>query len=42
MNPDFLTDGRAVETIAPLLPLMRAAELRRVLKIEDEAATPSV
>ncbi|HEV2329745.1 MAG TPA: type IV toxin-antitoxin system AbiEi family antitoxin [Verrucomicrobiae bacterium] len=31
--------GRAVETIAPLLPLMRPAELRRVLKIEDEPAT---
>jgi AbiEi antitoxin C-terminal domain len=28
--------GRAAETIAPLLPLMRPAELRRVLKIEDE------
>ena len=31
--------GRAAETIAPLLPLMRPAELRRVLKIEDEPAT---
>jgi len=31
--------GRAAETIAPLLPLMRQAELRRVLKIEDEPAT---
>ena len=31
--------GRAAETIAPLLPLMRPAELRRVLKIEDETAT---
>ena len=31
--------GRAVETIAPLLRLMRPAELRRVLKIEDEPAT---
>jgi hypothetical protein len=31
--------GRAAETIAPLLPLMRLAELRRVLKIEDEPAT---
>jgi len=31
--------GRAAETIAPLLPLMRPAELRQVLKIEDEPAT---
>ena len=31
--------GRAAETIAPLLPLIRPAELRRVLKIEDEPAT---
>ncbi|MEI8290095.1 MAG: type IV toxin-antitoxin system AbiEi family antitoxin, partial [Verrucomicrobiota bacterium] len=31
--------GRAAETIAPLLPLMRPSELRRVLKIEDEIAT---
>jgi len=31
--------GRVAETIAPLLPLMRPAELRRVLKIEDEPAT---
>ncbi len=31
--------GRAAETIAPLLPLMRLAELRRVLRIEDEPAT---
>jgi transcriptional regulator with AbiEi antitoxin domain of type IV toxin-antitoxin system len=31
--------GRVAETIAPLLPLMRQAELRRVLKIEDEPAT---
>jgi hypothetical protein len=31
--------GRAAETIAPLLPLMRATELCRVLKIEDEIAT---
>jgi hypothetical protein len=31
--------GRAAETIAPLLPLMRPTELRRVLKIEDEPAT---
>ena len=31
--------GRAAETIAPLLPLMRPAELRRVLKTEDEPAT---
>jgi len=31
--------GRAAETIAPLLPLMRPAELRRVLKIEGEPAT---
>ena len=31
--------GRATETITPLLPLMRPAELRRVLKIEDEPAT---
>ncbi len=31
--------GRAAETIVPLLPLMRPAELRRVLKIEDEPAT---
>jgi AbiEi antitoxin C-terminal domain len=31
--------GRAAETIAPLLPLMRPAELRRVLKIEDAPAT---
>jgi hypothetical protein len=31
--------GRAAETIAPLLLLMRPAELRRVLKIEDEPAT---
>jgi hypothetical protein len=31
--------GRAAETIAPLLPLMRTAELRRVLEIEDEPAT---
>jgi len=31
--------GRAAETIAPLLPLMRPAELRRVLKIEDEPPT---
>jgi hypothetical protein len=28
--------GRTAETIAPLLPLMRPAELRRVLKIENE------
>lgn len=31
--------GRAAETIAPLLPLLRATELRRVLKIENEPAT---
>lgn len=31
--------GRAAETIAPLLPLIRPAELRRVLKIEDEPTT---
>lgn len=31
--------GRAAETIAPLLPLLRATKLRRVLKIEDEPAT---
>jgi hypothetical protein len=31
--------GRAAETIAPLLPPVRPAELRRVLKIEDEPAT---
>ncbi len=31
--------GRAAETIAPLLPLMHPAELRQVLKIEDEPAT---
>ena len=31
--------GRAAETIAPLLPLLRPAELRRVLKIEDAPAT---
>ena len=31
--------GRAAETIAPLLSLMRPAELRRVLKIEDEPTT---
>lgn len=31
--------GRAAQTIAPLLPLMRPAELRRVLKIENEPAT---
>jgi len=31
--------GRAAETIAPLLPLMRPAQLRRVLKIEDHPAT---
>ena len=31
--------GRAAETTGPLLPLMRPAELRRVLKIEDELAT---
>ena len=31
--------GRVAETIAPLLPLMRPAELRRVLKIEDEPTT---
>jgi hypothetical protein len=31
--------GRAAETIAPLLPLMRPAELRRVLEIEDAPAT---
>ena len=31
--------GRAAETIALLLSLMRPAELRRVLKIEDEPAT---
>src|SRR5438552_10371530 len=31
--------GRAAETIAALLPLMRPAELRRVLRIEDEPAT---
>ena len=31
--------GRAAETMAPLLPLMRPAELRRVLKIEDAPAT---
>lgn len=30
--------GRAAETIAPLLPLMRPAEMRRVLKIEAEPA----
>ncbi len=28
--------GRAAETIAPLLPLLRPAEMRRVLKIENE------
>jgi hypothetical protein len=31
--------GRAAETIAPLLPLMRPVELRRVLKIENEPTT---
>jgi hypothetical protein len=31
--------GRAAETIVPLLPLLRATELRRVLKIENEPAT---
>ena len=31
--------GRTVETLAPLLPLLRPAELRRVLKIEAEPAT---
>jgi len=31
--------GRAAETIAPLLPLMRPVELRRVLKIADEPTT---
>ena len=31
--------GRAAETVAPLLPLLRPAELRRVLRIEDEPAT---
>ena len=31
--------GRAAETIAPLLPLLRGVELRRVLKIENEPAT---
>ena len=31
--------GWIAETIALLLPLMRPAELRRVLKIEDEPAT---
>jgi hypothetical protein len=31
--------GRAAETIAPLLPLIRSTELRRVLKIEGETAT---
>jgi hypothetical protein len=31
--------GRAAETIAPLLPLMRPSEMRRVLKIEDEPST---
>jgi hypothetical protein len=31
--------GRVAETIAALLPLMRPAGLRRVLRIEDDAAT---
>jgi hypothetical protein len=31
--------GRAAETIAPLLPLMRPPELRRVLKIENALTT---
>jgi hypothetical protein len=31
--------GRAAETIAPLLPLLRGVELRRVLKIENEPTT---
>ena len=31
--------GRVAETMVPLLPLMRPAELRRVLKIENEPAT---
>ncbi|HUI08522.1 MAG TPA: type IV toxin-antitoxin system AbiEi family antitoxin [Verrucomicrobiae bacterium] len=31
--------GRAAETIGPLLPLIRTAELRRVLEIEDGPAT---
>ena len=31
--------GRAAETIAPLLPLMRATEMRRALKIEDDPTT---
>ena len=31
--------GRAAETITLLLSLMRPAELRRVLKIEDEPTT---
>lgn len=31
--------GRAAETIAPLLSLLRATELRRMLKIENEPAT---
>ncbi|MEI8289789.1 MAG: type IV toxin-antitoxin system AbiEi family antitoxin [Verrucomicrobiota bacterium] len=31
--------GRAAETIAPLLPLLRPVELRRMLKIADEPTT---
>jgi hypothetical protein len=31
--------GRAVETLAPLLPLMRVPELKRVLGVENEIAT---
>ena len=31
--------GRAAETIAPLLPLLRRAELRRVLNMADEPTT---
>ena len=31
--------GRAAETLAPLVPLMRAAELKRVLESEDQTAT---
>jgi AbiEi antitoxin C-terminal domain len=31
--------GRAAETLGPLVPLMRAAELKRVLESEDQTAT---
>jgi len=31
--------GRAIETLVPMLPMMRAAEMKRVLDVENETST---